>query len=810
MDFDSMQDDGAAPQQPVAQPSAVTPQASFDSMVDDNHAAPHAGAQFDTLEDDADKYGGLDQQVKAGLEGFAQGVAGPLAPYLETKVGTDPEDIKGRESANPWTHGLAQAAGFGGSMLTGTGEAALVGKAGEAVAGALGGGKIAQGAAKMATEMGLLGAGDEVTKYILDAPTSVSSAAANIGLSALLGGATGGVFSGLGILGKKGIEALPEGLTEFTDRLKNRMVGASPAEALQNEMEKSYNLFKDAGHEISGVNGVKASAVNNLVPEWKPEISNQVSELKESLLKATAKHPDFKADLGPLIERLESVEGGRSLDPATMQMASKPVASGDAFQALDSVKKQLGEWGKYNKELTSLKEQPFRNTARSLGGQFKEALENTDVWGEAGKLQKNLNEAWSDSIGPVKNFQSKFMTKFGPNDYRIDGGKIERFLTNESGKTTDSSARKAMLEEYVNGIEKFQKATNSAYEAAGMESPHPPIGLSAMRESLEKASPWAKAADAFYEKGMTEAGGKLLGGAAGYTIGEKSGLPGAGYAGLILGGAAGGHLIPGILQGLLEKPIVAKSFQKAIEFSQAAIKGDKMLSKAAEGVFKAGAQPSLHFTLPNAAKLDKLDKQLEAANNNPQKFQDNSKGLEHYMPGHAAETMSLMGRSAQYLNSIKPKAIQANPMDTKQEPTEGQMNEYRRQLSIAEQPLQIMQHIKDGSLQARDIATLSNVAPAMRDQMIKKLSQQIADYQSEGGQIPYRVKQSLSLFMGTPLDSTMTPAGIQAAQSAFIPKQAPQAPGGKAKGSPSKMSTKGASQYKTADQSAESDRSGRD
>jgi hypothetical protein len=75
----------------------------------------------------------------------------------------------------------------------------------------------------------------------------------------------------------------------------------------------------------------------------------------------------------------------------------------------------------------------------------------------------------------------------------------------------------------------------------------------------------------------------------------------------------------------------------------------------------------------------------------------------------------------------------------------------------------------------------------------------------------YKARMGLSLFLGTPLDNTMTPQSIMAAQPK--PQQGPQqppAPKGKGKGSPSKMSNKSSNLAKTADQAAETDRSDRD
>jgi hypothetical protein len=58
------------------------------------------------------------------------------------------------------------------------------------------------------------------------------------------------------------------------------------------------------------------------------------------------------------------------------------------------------------------------------------------------------------------------------------------------------------------------------------------------------------------------------------------------------------------------------------------------------------------------------------------------------------------------------------------------------------------------------------------------------------------------MFLGTPLDSTMTPQAIQSIQAIYAPKQASQGPPAKAKKNTSKLDEVSKS-YETADQAAQ-------
>lgn len=170
-----------------------------------------------------------EQQFKTGAEGLAKGIAGPLATLAETKVfGVKPEDIEGRANANPILHGASEAAGLvGGSLIPGVGEYTLgskIAKAGEAASGLIHGAEAARAAARAASEMALIQASNETSKWLEHDPNqSIQSAIANIGLSAALGGVGGAIFSKAGqalrSLGDKPEEVvggIKQGLDPFT------------------------------------------------------------------------------------------------------------------------------------------------------------------------------------------------------------------------------------------------------------------------------------------------------------------------------------------------------------------------------------------------------------------------------------------------------------------------------------------------------------------------------------------------------------------------------------------------------------------
>lgn len=184
----------------LAEEGQPTPQAEAQGAIPAQMQAPVSDAppgldEFIAPEMQQEKYGTTGQQAIAGLEGVARGVAGPLAPAAERALGVNPEDIRGREEANPATQVTGEVAGLVGSSLLGVGLGGALAKVGAAAkvgAEAAGIGKIGSSIATAAIENIAFQAQEEGSKLVLGDPNqSVHTAVADMGLAAVVGGAFG-------------------------------------------------------------------------------------------------------------------------------------------------------------------------------------------------------------------------------------------------------------------------------------------------------------------------------------------------------------------------------------------------------------------------------------------------------------------------------------------------------------------------------------------------------------------------------------------------------------------------------------------
>jgi hypothetical protein len=80
---------------------------------------------------------------------------------------------------------------------------------------------------------------------------------------------------------------------------------------------------------------------------------------------------------------------------------------------------------------------------------------------------------------------------------------------------------------------------------------------------------------------------------------------------------------------------------------------------------------------------------------------------------------------------------------------------------IVNDPVSVLDHVKDGTLNSRHLEALSSVYPDLHDEMKKQMTEGLIDSKAKDKMIPYGLRKSISAFMGQPLDSTLTPASAQ-------------------------------------------------
>jgi hypothetical protein len=235
----------------------------------------------------------------------------------------------------------------------------------------------------------------------------------------------------------------------------------------------------------------------------------------------------------------------------------------------------------------------------------------------------------------------------------------------------------------------------------------------------------------------------------------------------------------------------------------AAAAGEKKLRSGVKAVFKHGGD--LPIVLAPAVSIktrEKNKKKIDDLTQNPEgllKLHDHPA-----IPKEYAESFGQISASAiAYLNSVKPNTDKLGALDPRRVPSQAEIAKYDRALDLAEDPLIILNRIKDGTLLPDDMKCVSAIYPKLYERLKVQLTQELATRMEKNETIPYKTRISLSMFMTQPLDATLQPMSIQAAQAGSVKpqeQQQGQPQGGGNKGS-MKALNKVASSYMTPAQS---------
>lgn len=720
----------------------------------------------------------LGQQALSGVEGVAKGIAGPLAPAAEIASGlTTGKDITSREKNNPWTYGIGEAAGLVGSTVAGVGEGALLADAGELAAKVLGPKaattmtKIGAKGISEAAQMALYNGGNEVSKLIQGDPNqSVGSAMTNIGLGAAIGGGVGIAFGAVSPLWKATVgDRVGKLINDFKGQLGFLQKNPELNEALTKELTDHYIGVKSAADEVYGANGIKAQGISAALPEMHEGITSQVQETTQNLADRINK---MKADPYSYPPRL-ATKLQADLEHYIAQTTKDGATPADIFNAGQDLKQKLQGYSKYSKLVTPIDEgYDFIKDTKSLAHDLRTGLEDTDVWGKAGDLQQKINKGFTDYLPSLKDFESRFTTKVA-GEPQIDPGKVSSYL-NSQGKASGEIARQK-LSNFLDASEKYKSVISDVHQSLGSESPIQPSDLSVTNHTLEKLTPGAKLANSFVKYGANHLAGEGLGIGTGAAVGSAFGAPG-------LGALVGEHalvpffksVLPGIAKGLYEKALSVPGAKAVTEYGLAVAKGEAQMNSSIKTLLKSTADVSIGGGLEaSETARNKLDKQLQSLQQDPSPLMNNNSALAHYMPEHAAAMGAATATAVNYLNNLRPNTAPQHPLSSKLPPNPVAQSQYNRALDIANNPLVVMNSIASGRITPHDVVTLHTVNPGAYQRLSTKLYTAVMEKVSKGETVPYKTRLGLSMFLGQPLDSTMTPQGIQAAQP--VPPQ-PQQP----------------------------------
>lgn len=407
-----------------------------------------------------------------------------------------------------------------------------------------------------------------------------------------------------------------------------------------------------------------------------------------------------------------------------------------------------------------------------------------------------------ESVPSLAAFERKFMADNGVKKI-LDPADIGTLLK-QVGKP-QASVKSEIVNNFIDESTKYLNEINRVRKNINLEPVEIP-GLSATKMLLnDKPTLGAKAFNYVFNKGLEKSGSETLATIVGGGLGHASGIPGGGILGAILGEHALAPFfsttLPALAKPILENTTNSSAFKSALDHAINVAGGSMDVSKASKYVFsELTNKASGALTAPEDRHVQKLDKQLKEFRDNPDMINSARSPAGSYLPAHNTAMGQSTGNAITYLNSQRPNEAKQSPLDSKPMVNPVQKATYESALKIAQKPLSIVEKIKSGSINPNDMKHLMTLYPELYKSLSANIMNSMTDHVSKGKEIPYRTKLGVSLFLGQPMDSSMTPASIIAAQPK--PVAPPQAGGPPAKKqSKSAPLSKYSSPYMTPDQS---------
>jgi hypothetical protein len=145
----------------------------------------------------------------------------------------------------------------------------------------------------------------------------------------------------------------------------------------------------------------------------------------------------------------------------------------------------------------------------------------------------------------------------------------------------------------------------------------------------------------------------------------------------------------------------------------------------------------------------------------------NQDGVAMHYPEQNILLSAAKGRVSNYLSSLRPQTNQPKLAFDPEPDTSHLCRNYNQALDIANAPLSVLDEIRKGTVESGHVKHFNAMYPELNGLLQRKLTERITQMQLDGQKPSYKVRQGLSLFMGTPLSGDFLPQNIQAAQAAF-------------------------------------------
>lgn len=760
--------------------------------------------QWLQAKDREEKYGGVGGQIASGLTGLASGATLGLSNVALTKTGLmKPETLKGLQEENPVSYGLGEL----GSVLVPGGAIEQVGKVGKAIyegaqgykaiknLGAVG--KIGSQALGSAVEgAAFSGIDNSLNEYALGDPDlNAEKVMSHMGYGAMFGGALGGILKTASIGAPPALQAGKEGLSWIKNKIMGQGEGEqslatkgldfiSPEGKLSDAFaNRAKNLDKNQQEELirnttDQLNTVKnnfSTAQKDLNATLRPAERNALIETADPKKVGVATQ-DVIDQMNQQMEMMKAAPGEFSNDAVSKldrwhtQLANglKNQSPSDRMELLKDIKQGLQKWGYgFQSETKAATQSVMQGLSKHIG----DILHDPDIFGMAG-----ASEAAHDSLlhevykfippgrpkeALAKDFKKAFLNINGD----FDPTKVKKFLA-KGGPEGDQS--REMLDSWFQLQQKLPEHFENTYANVPNDL-WDKTKLDGVMDTLGKTKGNLEEAQSQYQDSLQNAKGSKLG-----------------MRDLLLGGLGASHPALGaaaFAADIASRPI--EYINKLAEVERILGKSADALEKGAKSVFdpslKAiGKMKGILTKKYNETDVDAhqhFKDSLSQLNNNPpyliDKLHASTSKMNDVAPNMAQSVQATMIRANQFLQSKMSEFPEStNPFEDKFVPSKADLSRFDHYMNLIENPMLAFDHVEKGTITPDTVETLTAVYPKLYQEMKSSLLNEATDRLARKETVPFKLKQSMSMFLGQPLDASFSPQSI--ANNQMLMNQMPQ------------------------------------
>lgn len=185
----------------------------------------------------------------------------------------------------------------------------------------------------------------------------------------------------------------------------------------------------------------------------------------------------------------------------------------------------------------------------------------------------------------------------------------------------------------------------------------------------------------------------------------------------------------------------------------------KTIKNDADSLFGYSSPKSEKLDLTNGKEFHPLYDQIDKLGIDPNLFVDHLgkqlAPISEHMPDVGIGLSKTASNAAMVLNSLKPDMTQKAPLDKKREATSNEIAKFNEAANLINNPVSILQKVKDGSLLSRHVNMLQSVYPNLLEHIQKEtMSSLMKNQGDEKGPLSSSMRIGLSKLFNQNMDSS--------------------------------------------------------